>query len=83
MAGDPPSFYGTSHRRAIVIPSDGVDAVLAAARRYRARYLVLDRDYPRPLKDLYEGRTTVPGLSPLVSVRDPAGHPVVLFEVAP
>ncbi len=83
MAGDPASFYNVSHRRAIVIPSESVDAVLAAARRYRASYLVLDHDYPRPLKDLYEGRTTVQGLSPTVSVRDPAGHPVMLFEVIP
>jgi hypothetical protein len=83
MAGDPPSFYNVSHRRAIVIPSDSADAVLAAARRYRASYLVLDHDYPRPLKDLYEGRTIVQGMTPLVSVRDPAGHPVTLFEVAP
>ncbi len=83
MAGDPLSFYSVSHQRTIVIPSDGVDAVLAAAQRYGASYLVLDYDYPRPLKDLYEGRTTVQGLTPLVSVRDPAGHPVILFEVTP
>ncbi len=83
VAGDPPSFHNVSHRRTIVIPSDSVDAVLAAARQYRASYLVLDHDYPGPLKDLYEGRTTVQGLSPVVSVRDPAGHPVILFEVIP
>ncbi len=82
MAGDPVAFHSVSDRSAIVIPSDGIEAVRAAADRYSARYIVLDYDYPKPLKDLYEGRVVEASLTPVFAVRDPAGHTVTLYEVA-
>ncbi len=82
MAGDPVAFHMVSDRQTIVIPSDGICAVKAAAARYNAGYLVLDYDHPKPLTDLYEGKPVEAGLSPVYSVRDPAGHPVTLYEVA-
>ncbi|MBI4790107.1 MAG: glycosyltransferase family 39 protein [Chloroflexi bacterium] len=81
MDVDPPSFYNVSHRRTIMVPTDGVAAVFDAARRYRARYLLLRFDHPAPLNDLYHQRATVPGLQLVADFRDAAGHPAFVFEV--
>ncbi len=83
MTIDPPSFYNRSHRRAIMIPTDDITAVLAAARQYRARYLILEFDHPNPLGDLYRGRAVVPGLTRIAGFNDAAGRPVFLFQVTP
>lgn len=81
MVVDPPTFYNVSHRRAIMIPTDNTDAIFDAARRYGARYLILQFDHPKPLKDLYHGRAQVPGLQRVADFRDALGRPVTLFEV--
>ncbi len=78
---DPPSFYNTSHRSAIAVPTDSVEAVFQAAARYHARYLIVRFDHPVPLNDLYHDRVTVPGLSLVAEFRDTAGNPAHLFEV--
>ncbi len=80
---DPPTFYNASHRRAIVTPTDSVEAVLVAARQYGARYLVLEYDHPRPLRDLYRERIEVAGLARVAEFRDGLGKPTFLFEVSP
>ena len=82
MVIDPPSFYNFTHHPAIMIPTESVDAVFAAAKKYDARYLVLMLDHPQPLRDLYQGKATVPGLTQVAEFRDPAGNRVFLFEVA-
>lgn len=82
MVIDPPSFYNVSHRRAIIIPTDSIDAIFDAARQYDARYLILEFDHPRPLNDLYRQRATVPGLNLATDFRDALGRPVTLFEIA-
>ncbi len=81
MVVDPPSFYNTSHRRAIIIPTDSLDAIFDATRQYRARYLILEFDHPKPLHDLFQQRTDVPGLQPVADFHDALGRPVTLFEV--
>jgi hypothetical protein len=82
LTGDPPAFYNASHRRTIVIPTDSVDAIFLAARKYGARYLVLQFDHPAPLNDLYRERVAVPGLTRVATFRDGNDRPVWLFEVA-
>ncbi len=78
---DPPAFYNASHRRSIVIPTDSVDAIFLAAKKYDARYLVLQFDHPAPLNDLYRERATIPGLTRVAAFRDGNGRPVTLFEI--
>ncbi|MEW5721034.1 MAG: hypothetical protein AB1817_20580, partial [Chloroflexota bacterium] len=78
---DPPAFYNAGHRRAIAIPTDSVDAIFLAARKYGARYLVLQFDHPAPLNDLYRERAAVPGLTRVAGFRDGNGRPVTLFEI--
>jgi hypothetical protein len=81
MVVDPPSFYNTSHRRAIAIPTDSIEAIFLAAEKYNARYLVLQFDHPKPLNDVYRERATIPGLTPVAEFRDGNNRPVMLFEV--
>lgn len=81
MVVDPPSFYNVSHRRAIAIPTDSIEAIFQAARKYNARYLVLQFDHPRPLGEVYQGSATIPGLTRLAEFRDGAGRPTILFEL--
>ena len=64
-----------------MIPTESVDSVFAAAKKYDARYLVLMLDHPKPLRDLYLGKVTIPGLTQVAEFRDPAGNRVFLFEV--
>ncbi len=79
MVVDPPTFYNLSHRRAIVIPTDSVDAVFAAAAKYHARYLILESDHPSPLADLYQQRTAIPGLERVADFRDALNRPATLY----
>jgi hypothetical protein len=82
MVVDPPMFYNVTPRRAIVIPTDSADALFAAARKYNARFLILEFDHPRPLKDLFRERATIPGLTRVADFRDALDRPVFVFEIA-
>lgn len=81
MDVDPPSFYNISHRRAIMVPTDGLTAVFDAARQYGATYLVLRFDHPRPLNGLYAGKENVAGLTGVADFRDALGRPVRLLRI--
>lgn len=81
MVVDPPGFSNVSHRRAIVIPTDSIAAVFAAAQKYNVRYLILQFDHPHALSDLYDKRTNIPGLLPLADFRDGVGKTTTLYEV--
>jgi hypothetical protein len=63
MAGDAPAFAWHTGHRAIAIPNEPLDTILAVAQHYGARYLVLDSARPRTTDALYAGKATVPGLS--------------------
>jgi hypothetical protein len=62
MVGNPPAFYYHTGLLAVVIPNENVQQMLSAAQKYGVRYLILDRNYPAPLNDLYQGREDYPGL---------------------
>jgi hypothetical protein len=82
MVVDPPTFYNLSHRRAVMIPTDSTDAVLAAARKYDARYLILEYDHPKPLADLYQQRVDIPWLTRVAVFSDALNRPATVYEVA-
>ncbi len=81
MVVDAPTFYNLSHRRAIMIPTDNLDAIFAAAGKYHARYLILEADHPKALTDLYLQRATVPGLVRVAEFYDALGRAASLYEV--
>jgi hypothetical protein len=51
---NPPAYYIMTNRSAIPIPYGGLETLLAASRKYNARYVILEGDgTPKSLIDLY------------------------------
>lgn len=59
---DPPAFAYAGGGSSLVTPDDGIEAAVAIARRYGARYLTLESAHPQAFHDLYEGRASDPRL---------------------
>lgn len=78
---DPPSFINETGRRSIYLPTESIDAIFTAASQFGARYLVLQYDRPVTMRDLYDGKAPVEGLTPVATVQDGLGRPVTLFEI--
>jgi 4-amino-4-deoxy-L-arabinose transferase-like glycosyltransferase len=78
MVGNPPGFWYHTHRPAVVVPNGDVETLLAAADRYGARYVLLDRNRPAPLAGLYTGESSHPRLWPVEVWGEGAA---VLYEV--
>ncbi len=55
MVANPPAFWYYTQYPAVVVPNDDVETLLAVAERYSVRYVLLDRNHPMPLADLYTG----------------------------
>jgi hypothetical protein len=81
MTVDPPSFANETGRRAIMIPTDSLDAIFAVSQKFGARYLVLQDDHARLLDDLYGGGGTIKGFTPVERYQDGANRPVFLYRV--
>ncbi len=62
---DPPAYAYAGGGSSLVTPDDGVEAAVALARRYGARYLTLEPAHPRAFHDFYEGRASDPRLVPV------------------
>lgn len=60
MVNNPPGFYVTTSRPAVVIPSGGTEVVLRAARQYQVEYLILDQNNADYLEDLYQNPSKDP-----------------------
>ena len=67
MVGNAPGFYYHTGLSAITIPNEPPDVLLAVAQRYGVTHLLLDKDTPLPLRDLYQG-DTAGGFELLVSL---------------
>jgi hypothetical protein len=63
MVNNPPGYYAMTGRQAIVIPDGDLPTSLLAARKYRARYLILDENYPQGLSEIYLSPGDYPGIS--------------------
>jgi hypothetical protein len=53
MANNPPAFWYYTHRKAVVLPANDVETLLAVADRYDVAYVVLDRQVPWQLQSMY------------------------------
>lgn len=82
MVGDAPGFTWHTGHEAIAVPNESPETILAAADRYGARYLVLDRARPRTTDALYTGKATHVRLVLRYSL-GPSEHPWKLYEVRP
>jgi hypothetical protein len=66
MVADPANYYLDAGQRAIVLPDQGLATMAAAARRYGARYLVLEPVHSPAQDALWRGREASPLLTPLL-----------------
>jgi hypothetical protein len=64
MVNNPPGYYLVSGRQAIVIPDGDLNVLLAAAERYHARYVLLEKNHPYGLDRLY----TNPQINPKLKI---------------
>jgi 4-amino-4-deoxy-L-arabinose transferase-like glycosyltransferase len=60
VAGNPPGFTYHTGRPSIVVPNGDADTLIAAARRFGAKWLVLDANRPAPLAALYADPSSDP-----------------------
>ena len=68
MVNNPPGFFITTGRPAVVIPNGDVDTILAAARKYKVQYLILEKNTVKGLLALYQSPVDLPGLKFIESV---------------
>ncbi len=54
MVKNPPGYHVVNNRKAIPIPEGNAQTLYDAAKRYAARYIILEVDHPEGLTDLYE-----------------------------
>lgn len=61
LVGNPPGYFNISERAAIAIPNEELETVIKAAKRYGAKYLILeDNGTPAPLRPVYKNPDTYP-----------------------
>ena len=70
LINNPPGYYAATGRSSIVIPNGGLEELLAAGEAYQAKYLVLESNHPRGLKELYADPEKEPRLRFLGQVND-------------
>jgi hypothetical protein len=80
MVANPPAFWYHTGYPAVVVPTGGVDTLLAVADRYGVAYVLLDRNCPASLAELHAGVTSYPRLQP-VMVWGERESQAVLWEV--
>ncbi len=81
MVGNPPSFYYHSGRPCVVVPNEGLEAVLQIARRYEVDYLVLDENRPHPLAEIYSDQVEVSQLELQLTLTDRQGKTVKIYRI--
>jgi hypothetical protein len=70
MINNPPGFYLSSGRPAIVIPYPGLDALRQAARQFGSTTLVLEKDTVIGMQALYNKPGSFPGLELLETIEN-------------
>jgi hypothetical protein len=79
MVNNPPGFYYHTGRSSVVVPNGNVDILLTAADYYDVKYLVLDRNHPTDLADLYRGKVHHAQLVPLAAWEGGSGRIILYF----
>ena len=54
MVNNPPGYYLASQRQSIATPYGGVEVLIGAAQRFGVRYLLLEKNHPEDLHELYD-----------------------------
>lgn len=78
---DPPRYYVTGQRPALVIPTEGPEVLARAAQDWGARWVLLDSAYSSEgYKVMYEEQREYAGWQPVATFPDPFGNEAVLFR---
>jgi hypothetical protein len=81
MIGTPPAYSYLGGGLSAMIPNEDVEVTLEAIRHYGVDYLVLDRNHPLPLTELYHNPALHPALQLVKSYDDSYGSKIYVFEV--
>jgi hypothetical protein len=65
---NPAGYFIAAGRQAIAIPDGDESVLLAAARRYDARFILLEYNHPKGLDPLYQNPADQPGLDYIDSI---------------
>jgi hypothetical protein len=68
MVNNPPGYFVATGRKTIVIPNGELNTLLDVADRFKANYLILEKDHVTGLNDLYNYPADRPGLKYLTSI---------------
>ena len=63
MIGNPPGLWYHTQQSSIVVPNGDIETLLVVCDRYGAEYVILDRNAPVGLRELYRGHTSSPRLA--------------------
>jgi hypothetical protein len=81
MIGNPPAYRYHGGGLSVVVPNENIETTLQAARHYRVTYLVLDRNRPGPLAEIYEQPAAHPALSLVQTFGQDTGNEIYVFEI--
>jgi hypothetical protein len=81
VVNNPPAFHYFTGHPAVVVPNGGAEALMAVARDFSARWVVLDTNVPDALRPVYAGTESVPCLRQAAAFSDALARPVYLFRV--
>ncbi len=64
IVANAPGYYVANRRSAIIVPDENLESVLALAKQFNARFLILEKTYyTDPMIPVYENPTSQPGLT--------------------
>lgn len=81
FVGDPPAYYVTTGRSALVIPNEGAALLAEAAKTWNAPWFLLDHDNIRPYQAMYEEEKGEAGWQYVATFTDGLGKAMVLFHL--
>jgi hypothetical protein len=81
MVNNPPAFFYHTGQLAIAIPNGDVNTLLAAARRYSAKWVVLEANHPAALSALYDQPRSDPWLILVETFPVQGSGPAYLFRL--
>jgi hypothetical protein len=76
MINNPPAYRYRGGGLSVVVPNEDIETTLQVAYRYQVDYLILDRNRPVPLAEIYNQTATHPRLSLVKTFGD-----IYIFEV--
>lgn len=81
MIGNPPAYRYFGGGLSVAIPNEDIETTLQVANIYQVDYLILDRNHPQPLADLYHNPTGQPSLTLVQTFGQGPGQGAYVFEI--